>query len=94
MRFEQIITAVTRPVVTATVREIKAVVTFANALRLHQWLQRMPLGMSTYLGSMPASPLGGDGGWTCQHGFDSKRGHLQAQPLLVPASCPSRIRRG
>ena len=39
MRFEQIIVAVTRNVVIATVREIEAVVSFANAMCLHLWLR-------------------------------------------------------
>ena len=83
MRIEQIIAAVTRSVVNATVREIEAVVLFVNATRLHLWLQRTPLGMPAYSGSLPLSPSpDGDAG-------RSKRGRLRCQPRLALASCPA-----
>ena len=89
MRFEQIIAAVTRPVVIATVREIETARVFVNALCLHLWLQRMPLGMPAYSGSMPFSSLGGDAGGINPGDPVSKRGRLRCQPLLALASCPA-----
>ena len=90
MRFEQIIAAVTRSVVITTVREIEAVVSFANATRLHLWLLRMPLGMPAYSGSLPCSPsFGGDAGGIGSDDPGSKRGRLRCQPMLALASCPA-----
>ena len=93
MRFEQIIVAVTRNLVIATVREIEAVVSFANAMRLHLWLQRKPLlhrqllGMPAYPGSLSdSSMLFGDMDRT---DTGSKRGRLLCQPILALASCPA-----
>jgi len=90
MRNELFIAAITRSVVITTVREIEAVVSFANAMRLHLWLQRMPLGMPAYSGSLSVSPsLDVDAGRidTAQPG--SKRGRLLGQPMLALASCPA-----
>ena len=85
MRFEQIIAAVTRPVVIATVREIEAVRVFVCA-NLHLWLQRMPLGMPAYSGSMPSFSLGGDDlGWSDP---GNKRGKQLHVPAVALASCP------
>ena len=89
MRFEQNIAAVTRNWVIATVREIEAVVSFANAMCLHLWLQRMPLGMPAYSGSLSPSPsLDGDAG-RIDTVPGCKRGRLPSQPTLVLASCPA-----
>jgi hypothetical protein len=87
MRFEQIIAAVTRPVVIATVREIEAARVFANA-SLHRWLQRMPLGMPAYSGSLPLSSFG-DAGGINPADPGSKRGRSRCQPLLALANCPA-----
>jgi hypothetical protein len=87
MRFEQITVAVTRNLVIATVREIEAVVSFANAMRLHLWLQRKPLGMPAYPGFLShSSMLCGDLGRPDTGG---KRGRLLCQPILALASCPA-----
>lgn len=91
MRFEQIITAVTRPVVIATVREIKAVVSFANDMCLHLWLQRMSLGMPAYPDALCMSP-GGDLGRHDSGPFGSKHDKLRLQPKLALVSCPAGIR--
>jgi hypothetical protein len=90
MRFEQNTVAVTRNLVIATVREIEAVVSFANAMRLHLWLQRMPLGMPAYSGSLSVSPsLDVDAGRIDTPQPGSKRGRLLSQPMLALASCPA-----
>ncbi len=93
MRFEQITAAVTRNVVIATVREIEAVVSFANAMCLHLWLRRKPLlhrqhlGMLAYPGFLSdSSMLCGDFGRPDTGG---KRGRLLCQPILALASCPA-----
>ena len=87
MRFEQIIVAVTRNVVIAIVREIEAVVSFANAMRLHLWLQRKPLGMPAYPGALSdSSTLGGDTGGP---GTGSKRGRMLCLHTAALASCPA-----
>jgi hypothetical protein len=88
MRFEQFITAVTRPVVVATVREFKAVMSFATAMCLHLWLQRKSLGMPEYTGLLLMSPAGDLG--RCYAAFaGSQRGRLRLQPIGSVASCPS-----
>jgi hypothetical protein len=88
MRFEQFITAVTRPVVVATVREIKAVVSFAIVMGLHLWLQRKSLGKPDYTGLMCMSPEGDL--HRCHAVFaGSQRDRLQLQPIGVVASCPT-----
>jgi len=90
MRIEQNIAAVTRSLVIATVREIEAVVSFANAVCLHLWLRRMHLGMLAYSGSLSMSPsLCGDRGRINTGNACSKRGRLQFQPMLALASCPA-----
>jgi len=91
MRFEQIITAVTRPVVIATVREIKAVVSFANDMCLHLWLQRMSLGMPAYSDALSMSPVG-DLGRHDSGPSGSKHDKLRLQPMLALASCPAGLR--
>lgn len=90
MRIEQNIAAVTRSLVITTVREIEAVVSFANAMCLHLWLQRMPLGVLVYPGSLSNSAM------LCGNccGIDtgnpgSKRGRSQFQLMLVLAGCPT-----
>lgn len=88
MRFEQPIAAVTRSVVIATVREIEAACVFANA-NLHLWLQRMPLGMPAYSGSLPGLSHGGDAGGRSPADPGSQCGRLRRQPLLALASCPA-----
>ena len=93
MRSEQIIAAVTRQTVIAVVREIEAVVSF-HALRLHLWLQRMPLGMPAYSGSVSGSlslasdSLPGNSG-AINPNPGSKRGRRQCQPFMAFASCPA-----
>jgi hypothetical protein len=84
MRIEQNIAVVTRTLVITTVREIEAVVSFANAMRLHLWQQRMPLGMLAYLAVL--SSIGGDRA-TLRPG--SKRGRLLLKPMLALANCPA-----
>ncbi len=87
MRFEQNTAAVTRNWVIATVREIEAVVSFANAMCLHLWLRRKPLGMPAYPGSLSdSSMLCVDLG---RPDTGSKRGRLLCQPILALASCPA-----
>jgi hypothetical protein len=93
MRFEQNTVAVTRNLVIATVREIEAVVSFANAMCLHLWLRRKPLlhrqllGMPAYSGFLSdSSMLCGDLG---RPDTGSKRGRLLCQPILALASCPT-----
>lgn len=98
MRFEQITVAVTRNVVITTVREIEAVVSFANAMCLHLWLRRKPqlhvqlLGMPAYPGSaypgslFDSSMLCGDLG---RPDTGSKRGRLLCQSILALANCPA-----
>ena len=87
MRFEQIIAAVTRNVVNTIVREIEAVVSFANAMRLHLWLRRKSLGMPAYPGSLSdSSTLCGDLG---RPDTGSKRGGKLCQPITALASCPT-----
>ena len=88
MRFEQFITAVTRPVVVTTVRELKAVMSFATAMCLHSWRQRKSLGMPEYTGLLFMSPVG-DLGRDDAALTGSQRGRLRLQPLGVVASCPA-----
>lgn len=86
MRFEQITAAVTRNVVITTVREIEAVVSFANAMCLHLWLRRKPLGMPAYPGLLSGSSiLCGD---LDRPDTGSKRGRTLCQPIWALASCP------
>jgi hypothetical protein len=90
MRIEQIIAAVTRSVVNATVREIQAAVSFVDALRLHLWLERMPLGMPAYASSLSHLPsIDGMPGRIDTGKGGSKPGRLQLQPMLAVASCPT-----
>ncbi len=90
MRIEQIIAAVARTVVKATVREIEAARSFGPAC-LHLWLQRMPLGMSSgYPRSLFSSlDLPSDVDRTVHGTPGNKRGRLQLQPMLALASCPA-----
>jgi len=86
MRFEQVITAVTRPVVVSTVREIEAVMSFVNDMWLHLCLQRNFLGMPDYFGALFMSPVG-DTGRQHAEWIGSQRGSLGLQPLMADASC-------
>ena len=88
MRFEQIITAITCPVVIATVREIQAVVSFANDIRLHRWLLRMSLGMPAYSRPLFTLPHGDLDRWASD-ATGNRRGKMRLQPALVLASCSS-----
>jgi len=86
MRFEQVITAVTRPVVVATVREIKVVVSFVGDMALHLCQQRKPLGMHAYSSGLFMSPMDDMGrqrfGMT-----GSQRDRLCLQPIWADATC-------
>lgn len=92
MRIEQIIAAVARTLVVTIVREIRGVVSFVNASRLHQWQMRM-LGMPCYLSSLFSGDLtlsfdinDFDHRTRClNHG--SKRGSKPSQLMLAPANC-------
>ena len=86
MRFEQVITAVTRPVVVTTVREIEAVMSFVNDMRLHLCLQRNSLGMPNYSGALFMSPVGDTGRQYAGY-IGSQRGSLCLQPLRADANC-------
>jgi hypothetical protein len=91
MRFEQVITAVTRPVVVATVREIKAVMSFVNDMRLHLCLQRNALEMPAYTRGLFMSPVGDTG--RQRTGFTGiERGRLCLQPSWADATCSVGIR--
>jgi hypothetical protein len=94
MRIEQNIAVVTRTLVIATVREIEAVVSFANAMCLHLWLRRMPLGMLAYSGSGSVLPLLCGDRDIDPGNPGSKRGRLQFQPMLALASCPAGTAQG
>jgi hypothetical protein len=87
MRFEQIITAVTRSLAIAQVREITVVESFAVAIRLHLWLLRTTLGMPSY----PRFDLkqSQDAGRINFGRLGCKRGRGQSQLVLVTASCPA-----
>ena len=90
MRFDQITAAVTRIVAITDVRAIKAGRWFANALCLHLWRNRMPLGMPAYAGSPSVCSLldeHGDGIGCPMPG--SKRGRVLPQSLWVQTSCPA-----
>ena len=86
MRFEQIITAVTRPVVVTTVREIKVVVSFVGDMALHLCQQRKPLGMPAYSSGLFMSPMDDMGrqrfGMT-----GSQRGRLCLESKWAGATC-------
>lgn len=98
MRYEQIITAVTRTLVIRTVREMEAVRLFVRTVNLHLCYLRMSLGMPAlvrlaYVES-PSWPSIDDGSGGRYHGMaNCKRGNLQYQPVLVPASCRARFAR-
>lgn len=86
MRFEQVITAVTRPVVVATVREIKVVMSFVSDMRLHLCLQRSSLGMPAYAGALFVSPVGETNRQYAR--FPGiQRGGLCPQPIWADATC-------
>ena len=88
MRIEQIIAAVTRTLVNAIVREIRGVVSFVAALRLHLWQMRTSLGMPCYAGSITPSLRMDDSfdrAQCCSRG--SKRGKQPGQPILATAKC-------
>ncbi len=83
MRLEQVITAVTRPVVVATVREIKVVVSFVRDMAIHLCQQRKPLGMPAYSSGLFMSPTSVMG---------SQRGRLCFEPMWADAACSMRTR--
>ena len=94
MRFEQIITAVTRPVVVATVREIKVVVSFVGDMALHLCQQRKPLGMPAYSSGLFMSPMDDMGrqrsGMTGSQRSGmtgSQRGRLCLEPMWAGDTC-------
>ena len=92
MRIEQIIATVARTLVVTNVREIRGVVAFVNASRLHLWQMRMQ-GMSCYLRSLFSGDLSlsfdindFDHQARClSHG--SKRGIKPGQLMLAPVNC-------
>ncbi len=86
MRFEKVITAVTRPVVVATVREIKVVVSFVREMNLHLSQQRKPLGMPAYSSGLFMSPMS-DMGRQRTGMTGGQRGRLCLQPTWVDATC-------
>lgn len=92
MRQEQLLAAVTQSLVITAIREIEAVVSFVRT-GLYLWLQRMPLGMPAYSGSMSSSlQLGSDmlpGNADMNPNPGSKRGRLHFQHWLALASCPA-----
>ena len=95
MRYEQIITAVTRTSVIRTVREIEAVGLFVRTVDFHLCHLWMSLGMPA-----PASMAYADSpSWTSYNDISGgkhygmancKRGNLQYQPALVPVNCQAR----
>lgn len=87
MRFEQVITAVTRPVVVATVREIKVVVSFVRDMTLHLCQQWKPFGMPAYSRSLFMLPKG-NMGMHCLEVVGGQRGSLCLQPNAADTSCP------
>ena len=88
MRIEQIFAVVTRTLVVAIVREIRCVVSFAAALRLHLWQLRMSLGMPSYSGTLPptSDPDGGAEDARCFR-LGGKRGNKHGQFVLAMACC-------
>ena len=78
MRLEQVITAVTRPVVVATVREIKGVVWFVRDMTFHLCQERRSLGMPAYSGGLFMTPMNDMG---------RQRGRLCLEPMWVDAAC-------
>ncbi len=86
MRFEQIITAVTRPVVVTTVREIKVVVSFVGDMALHLCQQRKPLGMPAYSSGLFMSPMD-DMGRQRSGMTGSQRGRLCLESKWADATC-------
>ena len=86
MRFEQVITAVTRSVVVATVREIKVVVSFVCDMTLHLCQQRKPLGMPAYSSGLFMSPMG-DMGRQRAGITGGQRGRLCPHAIPADANC-------
>ena len=99
MRIEQIFAVVTRALVVAIVCEIRCVVSFAAALRLHARQLRSPLGMLCYAGSSMPSLLmhvGSEQSADCfawRLGSGSKRGNSTDQLALATANCQERTAR-
>lgn len=83
MRIEQVNT-VARFVANAIVGEIEVAGRFVRTLDLHLWLQRMPLGMSTYPGSVPGRAVDDSDDPSHSHGMRHKR---LCQPALATAAC-------
>ena len=95
MRYEQIITAVTRTLVFRTVREIEAVGLFVRTVDFHLCHLWMSLGMSApasmaYAESPSWSSYDDTSGGKRYGMANCKRGNLQYQPALVPVSCRAR----
>ena len=78
MRLEQVITAVTRPVVVATVRELKVVVSFVRNMTLQLCKERKSLGMPAYSSGFFMAFMNELGG---------RRGRLCLEPMRVDAAC-------
>ena len=78
MRLEQVITAVTRPVVVATVREIKVVVSFVRDMTLHLCQERKSLGMPAYASGLFMTPMNDMG---------RQRGRLCFEPMWADTAC-------
>jgi hypothetical protein len=98
MRYEQIITAVTRTLVIRTVREIEAVRLFVRTVDFHLchlWMSSgMPaLASMAYAGSPSWSSYDDDSDGKRYGMAICKRGNLQYQPVLVTASCQVRFAR-
>lgn len=91
MRFEQVIIAVTRPVVVATVREIKVVVSFVSELTLHLCQQRKTLGMPAYSSGSFMSPMD-DMGRQSAEMAGGQRGRLRLEPIWADATCSTGTR--
>jgi hypothetical protein len=91
MRIEHVIAAVARPVAVATVREIKAVVSFVRQACLHHlWLQRMPMGMPAYalvLSTTPTTDGRCGGSKRDRHGKQCR--NLLSRPKGDSAFCPA-----
>ncbi len=95
MRYEQIITAVTRTLVIRTAREIEAVGLFVRTVDFHLCHLWMSLGMPAPArmasAGSPSWPSYDDASGGKHYGMaNCKRGNLQYQPALVPVSCRAR----
>jgi hypothetical protein len=73
-------------VVVTTVREIEAVMSFVNDMRLHLCPQRNSLGVPDYFGALFMSPVGDTGRQYAGY-IGSQRGSLCLQPLRADANC-------